>query len=125
MNLKLNSNVVIIGFSAVLESLMEPGTIAEQPVLKEITSRLKDVILKLDSLVRLSNASDGIVIKTYGADCGTQTVINHLRTRLKEPIVLGDSHLNLSEKVTFDFYSISEGNSKTYVSEVKKRWKLN
>ena len=107
MNLKLNSNVVIIGFSAVLESLMEPGTIAEQPVLKEITSRLKDVILKLDSLVRLSNASDGIVIKTYVADCGTQTVINHLRTRLKEPIVLGVSHLNLSEKVTFDSYLIS------------------
>ena len=107
MSLKLNSNVVIIGFSAVLESLMEPGTIAEQPVLKEITSRLKDVILKLDSLVRLSNASDDIVIKTYGADCGTQTVINHLRPRLKEPIVLGDSHINLSEKVTFDSYLIS------------------
>ena len=60
-----------MGFGPVLESLMEPGTIAEQPILKEITSCLKDVILKLDSLDRLSNASDGIVIKTYVADCGT------------------------------------------------------
>ena len=82
VRLNLNSNVVIMDFGPVLESLMEPGTTVEQPVLKEITTRLKDVIRKSDSLVSLSNASYGIVIKTYITNGGTQTVINNLRLLL-------------------------------------------
>ena len=82
VNLKLNSDVVIMDFGPVLKTLMEPKTIVEQPVLKEITTRLEDVILNSDSLVSLSNASYFIIIKTYITNGGTQTVINNLRLLL-------------------------------------------
>ncbi len=47
-------------FGPVLVSLMEPGTIIEQQVLKETTIRLEDATRKSASLVSLGNESYGI-----------------------------------------------------------------
>ena len=118
---KGSSNVVILDFGDVIESLMEPGSDVEKPLLQEITNRLKDVIRKSDSLARISNASYGIVARTSVDNGGTDAVIKHLRERLEEPIDVGDTQISLTDKISFDSYSLSEDASEDSIKKIKKR----
>jgi len=115
------SHLLVLDFGPALEAALEPGAAIEKPVIKEIAERVCQVLRKSDSIARVSNASFGIVVRTDDEHGGMDIVIKKLHGFLSEPVSVGDVHIELSDKVSIDTYSLEKDSAESTMEEIRKR----
>jgi len=115
------SNLVLIDFGPALEAALEPGSVIEKTVVQEIANRLSAAIRKSESVARLTNASFGLIARTADGAEGADVVTLRLHELLKEPVSVGDIQIDLSEKATFETFSLSREFMESTKEDIRKR----
>jgi putative ABC transport system ATP-binding protein len=118
---KKKSNLILLDFGSILETVMVPETTIEKALIQEIALRLQEVMRKSDSVARLSNASFGIIARAGEGGDDANGLMSRLLDLMKDPVQIGDIHVNLADSVHFDIFPLSEDFAHTSRKEIYQR----